>query len=341
MEDVCHQDMEPASYEEMRKAVLLGDAMDTQLLGLLRRWPATFHIAMIPDFKLQVLDLPMDDEEKELLEAQNLAWRSKLQVFEHELKADQKLLERTKLGSAALADILDWNASQHARQQQELADSLVGQFMAQHFPKVVGSSWSDVPGAFSLAMSALPVRGATRCIAYLDFNAPHARDTLRLPHIASSIASVFKNIGPENCVVLAIMAAQPRVDSGIDPLEDEIAIRNVFLKAGFEEQQRIRGLLQHPSGLDITLQYGDYHLDGRLMYLGSEEAVLGKVAGDPTTLFAHLTCYSAPRPLLEDLIGFRPGARNGCRSTPQAGQALPEVARDARGGQPAVTPSSD
>ncbi len=187
-------DMDAQSYTEMKKAVLLGDAMDTQILVALKRWPAVFHIAMVPDFRGQ-LDQPWTEEDKALLLAQSKAWQGKLKLFQTKLKADQRLLELTRTGSAALHDILEWNGEVHARAQCELSDNLVNQFMDKFFPVVTGTTWADVPGGFSVAKSKDSCKGVTRVITVIDFNTPFARDALKLPAMASAIANVFKNVG--------------------------------------------------------------------------------------------------------------------------------------------------
>ena len=62
--------LDHSPYDEFEKAVLGGDAMDAQLLGVLERWPAVLHIAMIPDIKAQLETGPLANEESELAVAQ-------------------------------------------------------------------------------------------------------------------------------------------------------------------------------------------------------------------------------------------------------------------------------
>ena len=85
-----------------------------------------------------------------------------------------------------------------------------------------------------------------RMLAIIDFNVPNARDSLKLPQTAAAVATIFKTIGVDRCVVLAHMAAYPKEDTDKDPLDDEMDIKNVFKKAGVETQQRVRMLLSQP-----------------------------------------------------------------------------------------------
>ena len=57
---------------------------------------------------------------------------------------------------------------------------------------------------------------------------------------------IFKTIGVDRCAFLAHMAAYDKEDSDKDPLDDEMDIKNVFKKAGFETQQRVRVLQRQP-----------------------------------------------------------------------------------------------
>ena len=62
---------------------------------------------------------------------------------------DQRLIQKTEVGSWALHDILECNDAEHARSQGLIGKSLVQQFMDIHVPKAVASTWSDVPGAIA------------------------------------------------------------------------------------------------------------------------------------------------------------------------------------------------
>ena len=43
--------MPKTEFEALEKAILQGDSMDAQILLVAKRFPKTFHVGMIPDFK--------------------------------------------------------------------------------------------------------------------------------------------------------------------------------------------------------------------------------------------------------------------------------------------------
>ena len=121
---------------------------------------------------------------------------------------------------------------------------------------------------------------APRLVAMLDFNAPNARDTLKLQQMASTVSTIFKNFGPDNCILVAWMATQPKEDSEQDPIEDEILIMQALKKAGFGAQQRCRMLLQQPASIESTVHLADWWLDSRLCYLTPNDLTAqGRTAG--------------------------------------------------------------
>ena len=192
------------------------------------------------------------------------------------LMTDWKLVKRTEVGSRALHYILDWNDAQHVRQQGAVGKSLVTQFMTSYFPKAAASSWADVPGAVAMCMQAVhQAEGAPkaplRVLAVVDFNAPNARDALKMNQIATAVAVIFKNVGPSQCALLAHMPAFSKEDADTDPAEDEIVIKKAFAHAGFCSQQRIRMLLGQPASIESLLRVGDWHADSRLMYLAPND----------------------------------------------------------------------
>ena len=134
----------------------------------------------------------------------------------------------------ALVDLLEWHDAEHVRNQGLIGKSLVQQFMSANCPMAKASSWADVPGAVTLAMQkvhkldGLPGKGPPRVLAIIDFNVPNSRDSLRLPHIASALANIFKCLGGEQCALLAHMPAYAKEDSGNDPLDEEVNIKNAF-----------------------------------------------------------------------------------------------------------------
>ena len=67
------------------------------------------------------------------------------------------------------------------------------------------------------------------------------------------------------------MPAFAKEDTATHPLDDEVTIKQVFYKAGFCTQQRVRMLLSQPACIESTLRIGDWHADSRLMYLAPND----------------------------------------------------------------------
>ena len=270
--ECCQADLPAQDFDELQHAILYGDAMDSQIMSVIKRFPKYFNIGMIPDMKTNFAPNAVDEATREQIEAEQAKWQGELRLFKTNLSMDWKLIRRTEVGSTALHDILDWNDAQHVRQQGIIGKSLVSQFMASYFPKAVASSWADIPGAVCMSMQAVhkaegPPKHPPRILAIIDFNVPNSRDALRLPQIAQAVAMIFRNVGPTQCALLAHMAAYSKEDSETDPLDDELTIKQIFLKAGFGSQQRLRMLLGQPPSIESFLRAGDWHADSRLMYL--------------------------------------------------------------------------
>ncbi|MFM7986074.1 MAG: hypothetical protein ACKPKO_42850, partial [Candidatus Fonsibacter sp.] len=139
-----------------------------------------------------------------------------------------------------------------------------------------GNSWVDITGAFAMTVQqAHPAEGTPknppRVLVVIDFNVPNLRDALTLPHIAQAVATIFNNVGPEFCALLAHMPAFAKEDSSTDPLDDEVTLKQVFYKAGFCAQQRVWMHRIQPASIESTLRIGDWHVDSRLMYLASND----------------------------------------------------------------------
>ena len=171
----------------------------------------------------------VDDTVKEQIEAAHAKWEADLRLFKGSLVVDQRLIQKTEVGSWALHDILEWNDAEHVRSQGLIGKSLVHQFMDIHVPKAVASSWRDVPGAIASLVQRIHLQEGSpknppRFLAIIDFNPPNSRDSLNIGEIVCCVANTFKNFGVEHCALLAHMAAYAKEDSDQDPLEDEILI---------------------------------------------------------------------------------------------------------------------
>ena len=285
MRSCCQTDLPEEEFKELEKAILYGDAMDNQIMTIIKRFPKTFHIGMIPDMRTTFAAAETDDAAQEQIEAEHAKWQAELRLFKGSLHLDQKLIRTTEVGSHALHDILEWNEGEHVRAQGLIGKSLVTQFTDSHFPKATASSWMDVPGAIAMLVQRIHLEEGTpkslpRFLAIIDFNTPNARDALKIESMATCVANLFKNFGVERCVLLAHMAAYPKEDSEQDPLEDEVAIMTALRKAGFHAQQRVRMLLQQPATIESTLRVGDWHADSRLCYLSPNDySARGMVKG--------------------------------------------------------------
>ena len=91
----------------MEQAILYGDAMDAQILGVLKRHPKAFHIAMIPDMRAYIRGVGGESdrmETAEQVEAEQNKWQVELELLKANLKLDQKLMRQTEIGSRILYD---------------------------------------------------------------------------------------------------------------------------------------------------------------------------------------------------------------------------------------------
>ena len=283
----CEADLPKPEFEELEKAILYGDAMDAQVLQIIRRVPKSFHVGMIPDMRTHFNEVDENSEAQEQAEAERAKWGAELSLFAINLAADQKLIQKTEWGSRSLKDFLEWNESELVRQQGEVAKSLVNQFMEVNLPKAEAVSWTAVPGSIAAAVQIIHGKeGAPkhdpRFLAILDFNTPNSRDALRIGEIAACIADIFKTHGPNQCALLAHMAAYPKEESDADPVEDEMTIMTALKRVGFHAQQRVRMLLQQPPSSDTRVAVADWHADSRLCYLAPNDlAARGGVKGVP------------------------------------------------------------
>ena len=124
----CKQDLKQEEFEELEKSILYGDAMDAQILGIIKRFPKSFHIGMIPDMRTNFAKADVDAEAQEQIEAEHAKWQAELRLFKGNLILDQTLINKMEFGSRALHDILDWNDGEQVRQQGLIGKSLVKQF---------------------------------------------------------------------------------------------------------------------------------------------------------------------------------------------------------------------
>ena len=80
---------------------------------------------MIPDMRTSFTVAEVDDTVKEQIEAEHAKWEADLRLFKGSLVVDQRLIQKTEVGSWALHDILEWNDAEHARSQGLIGKRLV------------------------------------------------------------------------------------------------------------------------------------------------------------------------------------------------------------------------
>ena len=51
MRRCCENDLPKKEFEELEKAILSGDFMDSQIILVSKRFPKLFHVGMISDFR--------------------------------------------------------------------------------------------------------------------------------------------------------------------------------------------------------------------------------------------------------------------------------------------------
>ena len=103
--------------------------MDAQILGIIKRFPKSFHIGMIPDMRTNFAKADVYAEAQEQIEAEHAKWPAELRLFKGNLILDQKLIKKMEYGSHALHDVMEWNYGEQVRQQGLIGKSLVKQFM--------------------------------------------------------------------------------------------------------------------------------------------------------------------------------------------------------------------
>ena len=81
--------------------------MDAQILGIVKRFPKSFHICMIPDMRTNFAKADVDAEAQEQIEVEHAKWQAELRLFKGNLILDHKLINNMEFGSRALHDILE------------------------------------------------------------------------------------------------------------------------------------------------------------------------------------------------------------------------------------------
>ena len=220
--EVAMTDMDPKEFKEFEEAVLTSTVMDQQILGALEGYPRTFHLGMLPDLKA-TYQLELNDELEKMRVSNHRFWEASLDKFRMELDQDQQLIRRTKKGSAALADLLEWLELKSKIELQQKSQKMALDFAQHYFPILTAEQWGQVPGEVAVAMAKeVPISelsvphdsvGRKLCIIKADFNTPNARDSMKLASLSASCATIANMVGPDNVVLICALATRPKEDN--------------------------------------------------------------------------------------------------------------------------------
>jgi hypothetical protein len=267
MADVARKDLTAADFQLLENAILGSRSMDPEVMAMLVRRPAMFHIGLLPTCCSG--EKMADETARAVHQAHSEAAQGRLKVLEAELQADWVTLSEMRQGHQQLTELLRWLELEHRRVQVSTAERLVSTFLAKSFPVCQVTAWKDLPGQMALATrtwdSDLAPGGRRRAVVLIDFNTPHSRDSLRLPGLVTAVGSLVKVLGPSETVVLAWMPNAPKEGAATSPEEDEAEIVAHFKKEGFNSQTRIRMFFNmHPSVANKTSEM-DWWADGRIL----------------------------------------------------------------------------
>ena len=268
--EVALKDLGKDDFNLFQKLVLESDQLTKELCAIRSRWGKWFHMGLLP--QLVSDDAPsVDDTIRSLSTAQGEAESSNLKVFQLEIAHDWLVIEKMEHGYQALRELQAWRANQHRRAQAKLGEVAVSAWRDLFFPFCEVASWDRVPPQVSLICRSWPkVVGLQRAVMILDFNAPGARDSLRMSSMIQAAASCCKILGPDDSIVLAWMPNCSKEGSESTAFEDEVIIVNTMKAAGFKNHDRIRMLLDMPPSLATKVRSMDWFADGRLCWLETE-----------------------------------------------------------------------
>ena len=122
MRNCCEKDMDAPNYRDHMDTVLLGDALDSELIGMLTRGISFFHIGMLSSCAAQQTEESYACNgavQKSILEAA----MAKLQVLSFLLKQDWATIVKLQTGKSALSDLLAWLEASHRREQAALGQA--------------------------------------------------------------------------------------------------------------------------------------------------------------------------------------------------------------------------
>ena len=198
---VAAKDLPKADYDMLAEAVLTGKHMDAEILCVLNRRPRVFHLRMLPTCAVEV---GSDEVAADIAKAHVEAAAAKLKLFEAELRSDWATLREAEAAKQQLKELLHWLDLEHRRTQAALGEALVAKRMAKTHPVVQVEGWDKLASQLGLVVRSWDADSPDcprRAILWLDFNTPHARDSLRMPALAAAMGNAARVLGPENTII--------------------------------------------------------------------------------------------------------------------------------------------
>lgn len=128
IKECAQKDLSPEDFKELEDAVLNENAMDSQIIKALERFPLRWNMAMLPDLKAGMPDEVQLESETLLEQAELKLWNAKFEDFAAKLTSDQHKIHTLRLGSAALDDQLEWIRHMKMMSQASTVSQLVDQF---------------------------------------------------------------------------------------------------------------------------------------------------------------------------------------------------------------------
>lgn len=175
----AEKDLQEKEFEMVQMAVEHGDALDSQIMSVLKGFPVWFAMTMLPDVKEMAgaMDDDVEVTTESLLEAaEKHEWDAKLAAFQARLKCDQRLVQEIATGHTLLKDALDWLASSKRLEEAKKAKTLVDSHVERCVPTLVIDDMIDLPG--ELAKSVPPMENNAKnqrlIVLHVDFNVPGA-----------------------------------------------------------------------------------------------------------------------------------------------------------------------
>ena len=212
--DCASKDLSVEDYKLLEETVLTSDTMDNDLMNVLSRFPAFWHMGLIPHI-LGDAGPSKDAQLASLTGKQQAAAQAQFDQFVAEVEIDWGLIDEVHMGYMHLRDILMWNENRHRISEANKGEALVHQHMQNVFPICDVASWEKVASQVHMMSKQWDAGliGARRVVILMDFNCPGARDTMRLPQMMAQAANLSAMFGHEHVCLLAWMPNLPKEGS--------------------------------------------------------------------------------------------------------------------------------